>query len=60
MNDALYDSISTVEGRFNVDITLTDDEDIGVVEKTLHNLVIRETTHTSSITDMIQERCRTR
>ena len=40
MNDALYDSISTVEGRFNVDITLTDDEDIGVVEKTLHNLVM--------------------
>ena len=40
MNDVLYESISNVEGRFNVDITLTDDEDIGVVEKTFQNLVM--------------------
>ena len=40
MNDALYDSISTVEGRFGVDITITDDEEQDAVAKTLHNLVM--------------------
>ena len=40
MNDALYDSISTVEDRFGVDITITDDEEQDAVAKTLHNLVM--------------------
>ena len=40
MNDALYESISSVEDRFNVDITFNDDEFIDTVDRTLHNLVM--------------------
>ena len=40
MNDALYESISNVEDRFNVDITLNDDEFIDTVDRTIHSLVM--------------------
>ena len=40
MNDALYESISTVEERFNVDISVNDGEVADNVDTIMHNLVM--------------------
>ncbi len=40
MNDAIYESISSIEERFGVNITVTADEGLGSIGNTLHHLVM--------------------